>query len=65
MKTAIKLALIYFAMQILGALAVGPFAMSYAYIKYGTVDRAGELALAPTLLAGIVLMLSICGNKVI
>ena len=37
MKTAIKLALIYLAMQILGALAVGPFTMIYAYVKYGTV----------------------------
>ena len=54
MKTAIKLALIYLAMQILGALAVGPFTMIYAYVKYGTVDRASEFALAPTLLAGFV-----------
>lgn len=53
MKTAIKLALIYLAMQILGALAVGPFTMIYAYVKYGTVDRASEFALAPTLLAGL------------
>ena len=52
MKTAIKLALIYLAMQILGALAVGPFTMIYAYVKYGTVDRASEFALAPTLLTG-------------
>lgn len=57
MKTAIKLALIYLAMQILGALAVGPFTMIYAYIKFGTIDRADELALAPTLLAGFVFML--------
>ena len=57
MKTAIKLALIYLAMQILGALAVGPFTMIYAYVKYGTVDRASEFALAPTLLAGFVFML--------
>ena len=39
MKTAIKLAFIYLAMQILGALAVGPFTMIYAYVKYGTIDR--------------------------
>ena len=57
MKTAIKLALIYLAMQILGALAVGPFTMIYAYVKYGTIDRADEFALAPTLLAGFVFML--------
>lgn len=55
MKTAIKLAFIYLAMQILGALAVGPFTMIYAYVKYGTIDRANEFALAPTLLAGFVL----------
>lgn len=54
MKTAIKLAFIYLAMQILGALAVGPFTMIYAYVKYGTIDRANEFALAPTLLAGFV-----------
>ena len=57
MKTAIKLAFIYLAMQILGALAVGPFTMIYAYVKYGTIDRANEFALAPTLLAGFVFML--------
>lgn len=55
MKTAIKLALIYLAMQILGALAVGPFTMIYAYVKYGTVDRASEFALAPTLLQDLFL----------
>ena len=44
-------------MQILGALAVGPFTMIYAYVKYGTIDRANEFALAPTLLAGFVFML--------
>lgn len=57
MKTAIKLVLIYLAMQILGALAVGPFTMIYAYIEYGTIERANEFALAPTLLAGFVFML--------
>ena len=49
MKTAIKLALIYLAMQILGGhWQWGPFTMIYAYVKYGTVDRASEFALAPT-----------------
>jgi len=57
MKTAIKLVLIYLAMQILGALAVGPFTMIYAYIEYGSIERANEFALAPTLLAGFVFML--------
>ena len=56
MKTAIKLALIYFAMQIIGVFVVGPLARGYAYIEYGSVERAGELAAAPTLLAGIILM---------
>ena len=64
MKTAIKLALIYLAMQILGALAVGPFTMIYAYVKYGTIDRANEFALAPTLLAGFVFMLFFYWKKV-
>lgn len=57
MKTAIKLVLIYLAMQILGALAVTPFTMIYAYVEYGTVEKANEFALAPTLLAGFVFML--------
>lgn len=56
MKTAIKLVLIYFAMQIIGVFVVGPLARGYAYIEYGSVERAGELAAAPTLLAGIILM---------
>lgn len=57
MKTAIKLVLIYLAMQILGALAVTPFTMLYAYVEYGTVEKANDFALAPTLLAGFVFML--------
>ena len=56
MKTAIKLVLIYLAMQILGGLAVGPFAMIYAHIKYGSIERANDFVLAPTLLAGFVFM---------
>ena len=56
MKTAIKLVLIYFAMQIIGVFVVGPLARGYAYIEYGSVERAGELAAAPILLAGIILM---------
>ena len=38
MKTAIKLALIYFLMQILGALTAGPFCMLYVYITTGSMD---------------------------
>lgn len=56
MKTALKLVLIYFAMQILGALAVTPFSMLYAYMEYGAIERANEFSLAPTLLAGFVFM---------
>lgn len=57
MKTAIKLALIYFAAQILGAYLVQPFAMLYSYMEYGTIERGGEFTSAPTLLAGLALML--------
>lgn len=58
MKTAIKLVLIYFLMQILAALAVGPVSILYVYFTYGTLDpsRAGEIATAPTLLLGFVFM---------
>ena len=40
MKTAIKLVLIYFVMQILAALLVMPFAMLYSYAVSGTIDAA-------------------------
>lgn len=58
MKTAIKLVLIYFLMQILAAMAVGPVSILYVYFTYGTLDssRAGEIATAPTLLLGFVFM---------
>lgn len=58
MKTAIKLILIYFGMQILAALAVMPFSMIYAYLEYGDIERANEFATAPTLLAGFLFMLA-------
>lgn len=38
MKTAIKLVLIYFVMQILAALLVMPFTMLYSYAVNGTID---------------------------
>ncbi|MDC1777260.1 CPBP family intramembrane metalloprotease, partial [Bacteroides uniformis] len=38
MKTAIKLVLIYFLMQIVGALFAGPFCLLYTYFAYGTFD---------------------------
>lgn len=56
MKTAVKLVLVYFLMQVLGAFLVTPFTMLYAYVEYGTIERANELNMAPTLLAGMVLM---------
>lgn len=56
MKTAIKLILIDFAMQIIGALVVTPFAMLYSYIEYGTMLQANEISLAPSLLVGQLFM---------
>ena len=49
MKTAIKLVLIYFVMQILAALLVMPFAMLYSYAISGTIDAASVIALAPSM----------------
>ena len=51
MKTAIKLVLIYFLMQIVGALFAGPFCLLYTYFAYGTfdMDKAGQIAVAPTM----------------
>lgn len=40
MKTSIKLVLIYFLMQILGALAAAPIGMAYTYITTGTLTEA-------------------------
>lgn len=54
MKTAIKLVLIYFLMQMLAALLVAPFAMLYSYVADGTIYQANTLALAPTMLVGFV-----------
>ena len=58
MKTAIKLVLIYFLMQIVGALFAGPFCLLYTYFAYGAFDagKAGEIAVAPTMLLGFVFM---------
>ncbi|RGM49864.1 MULTISPECIES: CPBP family intramembrane glutamic endopeptidase [Bacteroides] len=58
MKTAIKLVLLYFLMQILAALVVGPFSMLYVYIADGALnsDKAEEIGLAPTMLLGFVFM---------
>lgn len=58
MKTAVKLVLIYFLMQILGALVAGPFSILYTYITYGTLDadKAESIALAPAMLLGFIFM---------
>ena len=54
MKTAIKLVLVYFVMQILAALLAMPFAMLYSYAVSGTIDGANTIALAPSMLLGFV-----------
>lgn len=58
MKTAIKLILIYFLMQILGALTAGPLSILYVYVTTGGLDvaLAQSFSLAPALLLGIVYM---------
>lgn len=56
MKTAIKLALIYLAMQILSAFVVTPFTMLYAYLVRGDVEKSNEFSLAPMMLLGFVFM---------
>lgn len=58
MKIAIKLVLLYFLMQILAALVVGPFSMLYVYIADGALnsDKAEEIGLAPAMLLGFVFM---------
>lgn len=58
MKTSIKLILIYFLMQLLGALTAGPLAVLYVYVTTGGLDaaRAQTLSLAPALLLGMVYM---------
>lgn len=58
MKTAIKLVLIYFLMQVLGMLTVIPFALLYVYVSTGALDgdSANRIALAPSLLAGMAYM---------
>lgn len=58
MKTAIKLVLIYFLMQLLAAVIAGPLSVLYVYFTYGTwdVDMSGKISLAPTMLLGFVFM---------
>lgn len=57
MKTAIKLVLVYFAMQILGILLVVPFSFPYAYFRYGILELSPDIYLAPALFAGMLLMI--------
>ncbi|WP_297329292.1 type II CAAX endopeptidase family protein [uncultured Bacteroides sp.] len=58
MKAAIKLVLIYFLMQLLGALVVGPLCLAYTYVVDGAIDtgRASHMALAPAMLMGFLFM---------
>lgn len=56
MKTAIKLAIIYMGMQILGVLVITPFAMAYTFIKQGSVETATSATLAPAMLMGFLFM---------
>ena len=58
MIAAIKLVLVYFLMQIIGALFAGPFCLLYAYFVCGSfdMDMAREIAVAPTMLLGFVFM---------
>lgn len=58
MIAAIKLVLVYFLMQIVGALFAGPFCLLYAYFVCGSfdMDKAREIAVAPTMLLGFVFM---------
>lgn len=58
MKTAIKLVLIYFLMQMLAAFIAGPLSILYTYIAYGVLDfdKAGEIVLAPAMLLGFIFM---------
>ena len=45
-------------MQLIGALFAGPFCLLYTYFAYGTfdMDKAGQIAVAPTMLLGFVFM---------
>ncbi|MDY3789705.1 type II CAAX endopeptidase family protein [Bacteroides fluxus] len=58
MKTAIKLVLIYFLMQLLGVLVAGPLCLAYTYLAEGVWNRgqAEAIALAPAMLMGFIFM---------
>lgn len=59
MKTAIKLVLLYFVLQLLGGLTASPLTMLYVYLVNGSLDstEAERLQLAPAMLLGFVYML--------
>ncbi len=57
MKTALKLVLIYFAMQVLGALATMPLMLFYTYFTYGNLNSFQGIHPAPALFAGMLLMI--------
>ncbi len=58
MKTAIKLVLLYFLMQILGGLTAVPLTMLYVYLVYGTfdADTISQFTIVPTMLISFVYM---------
>lgn len=58
MKTAIALVLIYFLMQIAGAILAGLVCILYTYFANGAIDTnlAGKLAIMPSMLLGFIFM---------
>lgn len=58
MKTAIKLVLVYFLMQIIGVLFAEPCCLLYTYFAYGAFDagKAREMVVTPAMLLGFVFM---------
>lgn len=58
MKTAIKLILVYFLMQLAGGLVAGVFSLLYTYSVSGAMDmdKAKEISMAPAMLLGFVFM---------
>lgn len=65
MKTALKLVLIYFVMQILAALTAGPLTVLYVYFVYGSWDAelTGRLTTTPTMFLGFVYMAWYLGKQ--
>lgn len=58
MKTAVKLVLIYFLTQVLGAVLAMPFGFAYTYLTYGTLDagKAQNAILGIAMLFGFIFM---------